>query len=152
MTVGGRQVQAQGYLLTTPRGQAAMLRAGAGAIRLDPQAVGSLGAFDFDRDGGAVVSGRAPPNAVVLLRLDGRGAGEGRSDAAGRFEVSFDHPGSGQHRLQLFGDGFQDAAVVATGAAQPLAGRPLRSQLSAGGLRADWMTPGGGLQSTVIVD
>jgi hypothetical protein len=42
--------------------------------------------------------------------------------------------------------------VVVTSAAAPLAGRPLRSQLSGGGLRCDWTTPGGGLQSTVIVD
>ncbi|MET0272818.1 MAG: hypothetical protein ABW360_07490 [Phenylobacterium sp.] len=152
MTVDGRRVQAQGYLLTTPKGQAAMRRAGAGAIRLDPQPAGAIGAVDFDRDGGAVVSGRAPAGAVVLIRLDGRGAAEGRADATGRFEISFDHPGVGSHRLQLFGDGFQDATVVATAAAQPLAGRPLRSQLTSGGLRCDWTTPGGGLQSTVIVD
>jgi hypothetical protein len=152
MTVDGRQVQAQGYLLTTPKGQAALLRAGAGAVRLDAQPPGAIGAFDFDRDGGAVVSGRAPPRAVVLVRLDGRSAGEGRTDADGRFEVSLEHPGGGAHRLQLFGDGFQDAAVVSTSPAPPLAEQPLRSQLSNGGLRADWLTPGGGLQSTVIVD
>jgi hypothetical protein len=152
MSVDGRQVQAQGYLLTTPKGQAALLRAGAGALRLDAQPSGAIGAFDFDRNGGAVVSGRAPPRAVVLVRLDGRSAGEGRADANGHFEISLEHPGRGAHRLQLFGDGFQDAAVVSTSPAEPLAGRPLRSQFSGGGLRADWMTPGGGLQSTVIVD
>jgi hypothetical protein len=28
----------------------------------------------------------------------------------------------------------------------------MRSQLSKGGVRIDWMTPGGGLQSTILLD
>jgi hypothetical protein len=35
--------------------------------------------------------------------------------------------------------------------ADPLADGPFRSQTTAAGVRADWMTPGGGLQSTLIL-
>ena len=152
MTAGARQVQAQGYLLVGPGGQAAVLRAGAGAVRLDRPGGYGIGAFDFDRGGGAVLSGWAPPRAVVLVRLDGGQAAEGRADEAGRFEIPLPPIGGGVHRLQIYGDGFQDEARVQTGAAAPLAGGPLRSQLSGSGLRADWMTPGGGVQSTVLID
>lgn len=152
MTLGARQVQSQGYLLVTPAGRAAMLRAGAGAVRLDRPGGHGIGAFDFDRGGGAVISGWAPARAVVLVRLDGDQAAEGRADEAGRFEVPLPPIGGGVHRLQVYGDGFQDEARVQTAAAAPLAGGPLRSQLSDSGLRADWMTPGGGVQSTVLID
>lgn len=152
MTLGARQVQSQGYLLVTPAGRAAMLRAGAGAVRLDRRGGHGIGAFDFDRGGGAVISGWAPARAVVLVRLDGDQAAEGRADEAGRFEVPLPPIGGGVHRLQIYGDGFQDEARVQTAAAAPLAGGPLRSQLSDSGLRADWMTPGGGVQSTVLID
>jgi hypothetical protein len=33
----------------------------------------------------------------------------------------------------------------------PLAQGPVRSQLTDAGLRVDWMTPGGGVQSTILV-
>ncbi|HEY8617420.1 Ig-like domain-containing protein [Phenylobacterium sp.] len=151
MTAGGRQVQAQGYVLVAPGGQAAALRSGGGSIRLDRQRPG-MGTLDFDRGGGAVLSGPAPPGAVVLVRQDGRQVAEGRADAAGRFSIALPPADSGRHRLEVFGDGFQDAAVVETQPAPPLAGGPLRSQLSGAGLRADWLTPGGGVQSTVLID
>jgi len=35
--------------------------------------------------------------------------------------------------------------------AAPLVDGPLRSQLTSAGLRVDWMTPGGGVQSTILV-
>jgi hypothetical protein len=34
----------------------------------------------------------------------------------------------------------------------PLASGPMRSQLTEGGVRIDWLTPGGGLQSTLLLD
>jgi hypothetical protein len=53
--------------------------------------------------------------------------------------------------VQLFGDGFSDQAVVEVSPAAPLAEGPLRSQLTSAGLRVDWMTPGGGEQSTLLI-
>jgi hypothetical protein len=152
MVLPSRQVQAQGYILVTPKGQAALLRAGTGATRLDDQPEGSIGAVDFDRDGGAVISGRAPAEAALSVRLDGRQTAEGRSDGNGRYVIQLPRIAAGAHRLEVVGDTFADTAQVGVSAGAPLAAGPLRSQLSAGGLRADWLTPGGGVQSTVIID
>ncbi len=152
MALPARQVQAQGYVLVTPRGQAALLRAGTGAVRLDALPDGVIGAFDFDQDGGAVLSGTAPADAVVSIRLDGRQTAEGRADAAGRYVVQLPRISPGEHRLDVLGDAFTDTVSVAVSAAEPLVAGPLRTQVVAGGLRADWLTPGGGVQSTVIID
>jgi hypothetical protein len=151
-TVGGRQVQSQGYLLLTPSGRTALLRAGAGAVRLDPQPQAAIGAFDFDQDGGAVVSGQAPAGAAVSVSLDGRQAVDGRADAAGHYSLSLPSPvPAGRHRLAITGQGFAAQAAVEIAPAAPLADGPFRSQATADGVRADWMTPGGGLQSTLIL-
>ena len=151
---GARVTQAEGYVLVTPTGQAALLRAGAGAVRIDPPARPGLRAIDFDRGGGLEVSASVPPGATVILRLDGRQAGESRADAAGRYEISLGsttpvRPGT--HQVQMFGDGFADQAVVRVSPAAPLARGPLRSQFTPAGLRVDWMTPGGGEQSTLLI-
>jgi hypothetical protein len=151
MNAGGRQVQSPGYVLIAPGGAAALLRAGGGSMRLDPQTPG-MGTVDFDRGGGAVVSGVAPAEAVVVVRLDGRQVAEGRASAAGRFSIALPPLGERTHRLQVFGDGFQDEVTAATRPAAPLVDGPLRSQFTAGGLRADWLTPGGGVQSTLLTN
>lgn len=151
--VQGRPVQAQGYVVIGPDGRAALLRAGAGAVRLDPQKPAALGALDYDADGAAVVSGSAAPGALVMVRLDGRQAAEGRSDAAGRYAISLPQPiTSGAHALEAVGEGFSDSAAVEVSPAAPLVAGPMRSQFSKGGLRVDWMTPGGGAQTTLLLD
>lgn len=149
---GARVVQGQGYLLVTPAGQAALLRAGAGAVRLDRLPAVVIGAVDFDGEGGAVVSGQAPANANISLRLDGSQAAEGRADAAGRFSISLPQPvQAGTHGVEIAGDGFSARASVTISDAAPLTTGPFRSETAGAGVRADWMTPGGGLQSTVII-
>ncbi|HEX3699182.1 MAG TPA: hypothetical protein VHV27_00765 [Phenylobacterium sp.] len=151
--VAGRQVQGQGYVVLTAKGPAAQLRAGAGALRLDPRPTPSLGALDFDRAGAAIVSGRAPAGSVVFLSLDGRQVDESRADAAGAYAIALSRPiARGAHTLQASGDGFANTAMVELAPASPLAAGPMRSQLSKGGVRIDWMTPGGGLQSTILLD
>ncbi len=152
--VGERRVQAQGYILVSPAGQAAVLRAGAGALRIDPGVSPGLRAIDFDRGGGMEVSASVPPGATVILRLDGRQVAEGRADASGRYEASLGSPDpiqAGSHQIQIFGDGFTDQALVEVSPGAPLAQGPLRGQLTPAGLRVDWMTPGGGEQSTLLV-
>jgi hypothetical protein len=154
VAVGGRQAQAEGYVLVTQAGQAALLRAGAGAQRIDRPAHPGLTAIDYDKGGGVVVSAAAPPGATVILRLDGREAGLGRADADGRYEASFGPPAPirpGQHQVQVSGDGFSDQATITVSPAAPLADGPLRSQLTPAGLRVDWMTPGGGVQTTLLI-
>jgi hypothetical protein len=153
-TADGRQTQAEGYVLVTPAGQAALLRSGTGALRIDQPARAGLRAIDFDRGGGLEVSATVPPGATVILRLDGRQAAEGRADARGHYAVSLGSPTpirAGTHEVQVFGDGFSDRAVVQVTPAAPLAEGPLRSQLTPAGLRVDWMTPGGGEQSTLLI-
>lgn len=154
VTVGDRQAQAEGYILLTPQGQAALLRSGAGALRIDPPAKPGLRAIDFDRGGGLEVSAWAPAEAAVIVQLDGRQAAQGRADADGHYEVSLGATTpikAGLHEVRVFGDGFSDTAQVQLSPAAPLAQGPLRSQLTPAGLRVDWMTPGGGEQSTILV-
>jgi hypothetical protein len=148
-----RLSQGQGYVLVTPQGPAALLRAGAGAIRLDARPTPSLSAIDFDREGGAVVSGLAPPQGLVFLRLDGRQIAEIRADAAGRYAIALNQPvPPGAHTVEVTGDSFTNTAQVDVAPAAPLASGPMRSQFTKAGLRIDWLTPGGGVQSTVLLD
>jgi hypothetical protein len=152
MAADGRQVQAQGYVLVTATGRAALLRAGAGAIVLGPVRPERLTAVDFDRQGAAVVSGRADPDASISVRVDGRPSAFGRADAAGRFSLPLPQPlTGGPHQVQIVGDAFSDTAEIDAAPAQTLSGGPFRAFEAAGGLRADWMTPGGGVQSTWIL-
>lgn len=156
-TVGSRQAQAQGYVLVTPKGEAAVLRAGAGALRVDGGPAAGLKAIDFDRGGGLEISAAAMPGATVILRLDGRQIAMGRADPAGHYTVSLPGPGQpspvrpGRHLIQAQGDGFADSATVLVSPPAPLAQGPLSSQLTPAGLRVDWMTPGGGVQSTILL-
>jgi len=154
VTVKGRKAQAEGYVLVTPNGQAALLRAGSGAQRIDPAPRPGIRAIDFDRGGGMEVSVQAPPGAMVILRLDGRQAAEGRADTVGRYEASLGAGapvGPGVHGLQVSGDRFTDETQALISPGAPLAQGPLRSQLTPAGLRVDWMTPGGGVQSTLLI-
>lgn len=149
----GRQVQAQGYLVVAADGRAALLRAGAGALRLDPRPPPALGAVDFDRDGTTVVSGTAAPDSLVFLRLDGRQIAEARTNPRGRYSLALPQPlPKGAHAIEVAGDAFTNTAEVEVAPPTALAEGPMRSQLSRGGLRIDWMTPGGGVQSTVLLD
>jgi hypothetical protein len=155
-SVGGRRAQAQGYLLVTPKGQAALLRAGAGALRVDTATGSGLRAIDFDAGGGLEVTTAAPPRATVILRLDGRQVAEGRAGDDGRYAVSLPPSGQpalrpGPHLVQMNGDGFADSVTILVSRPEPLADGPLHSQFTPAGLRVDWMTPGGGEQSTILV-
>ena len=153
MTAHGRQVQSQGYVLTDPAGKVTILRAGAGAVVLEAGDKPRITTFDYDREGGAVVSGVAPAGASVAVRGDGAALGESRADSAGRFSVPITRPVSaGQHRVQIVGESFSAAATVDVAPPAPLTAGPFRSRRTPLGLRADWMTPGGGVQTTLILN
>jgi hypothetical protein len=154
-TVGSLTAQAAGYVLVTPQGQAALLRAGAAAVRIDSAPGPGLRAVDFDAGGGLEVACATPPRATVIVSVDGRQVAEGRADDSGRYVASIPQPGQpplrpGAHQLQIAGDGFSDSAGFTLGPVAPLAEGPMRSQLTPAGLRLDWMTPGGGVQSTLL--
>lgn len=152
-TQGGRTVQAEGYLLLTPQGRGYLLRAGAGALRLGASAALAITAFDFDREGAAVVSGAAPAGAAVTVRADGRQSADGRASPEGRFAISLAQPlAPGTHSIKIFNDGLENSATIDTSPASSLVDGPFRSSRTPAGLRVDWMTPGGGVQSTVIIN
>lgn len=154
VTSGGRSTQAEGYVLVTPSGGAALLRAGAAARRINAPPRPGLRAIDFDRGGGLLVSAAVPPEATAILEIDGRQAAQGRADAKGYYQASLGSPTPirpGAHQVRVSGDGFSDSVVAQVTPAAPLAQGPLRSQLTSAGLRVDWMTPGGGVQSTILV-
>lgn len=152
-TQGGRTVQAEGYLLVTPTGEAVLLRAGAGALRIGRSGKNGLDAVDFDREGGAVISGRAPAGTALSILIDGRKFAEGRADSKGRYALSMTQqplaPGSRQ--VDVFGDATENPVVIDATPAAPLSDGPFRAQPVAAGLRIDWMTPGGGAQSTILL-
>ena len=146
----GRQIQAEGYLLVGPHGEAALLRAGGGAMRLDNPARAGVAALDFDGEGVGLVSGWAAAGTDVALHLDGRPLSETRADETGRFTTALPRLTAGSHRIEAAGVGFATAFAFDATPAAPLVGGPLHSQFTPAGLRADWLTPGGGVQSTLL--
>lgn len=152
-TVGPRTAQGEGYLLLTPAGEAVMLRAGAGAIRIGRQGRSGVDAVDFDREGGAVVSGRAPANAELRIHIDGDQTAEGRADAQGRYAVALAQPiSAGTHQIDVFGDAAENSVSIDARPAAPISSGPFRAAAVTGALRIDWMTPGGGVQSTLLLE
>ena len=151
MTVDDRTVQSEGYVAVLPGGHAVGLRAGAGAVPLTTAPSGHLRilAIDYDRDGGAVVSGQATPGVSLVLRVDGVDA-QGRADSKGRFSIAATEPLSEQpHNILVAGDG-EDRITLAALRGGPLIDAPVRATRDAAGWRIEWLTPGGGVQTTVI--
>lgn len=151
--VADRTAQSEGYLLLTPTGEAVMLRAGAGALRIGRGGRSGVDAVDFDREGGAVVSGRAPANAELRIHIDGDQTAEGRADAKGHYAVSLAQPiGAGVHQIDVFGDAAENSVSIDARPAAPISEGPFRLAAVPGALRIDWMTPGGGVQSTLLLE
>lgn len=153
MTVGKRSVRSEGYLAVTPEGRAAQLRAGAGAVVLSPPSRRPLIlALDFDRGGAAMISGVGTPNAEIGLRVDRTAAGGSAVDHQGRFAFALSQPlGAGSHEVELSGEGGEDLVIADGARAAPL-DRLFRAERAGRAWRIDWMTPGGGLQSTLLFD
>jgi hypothetical protein len=149
----GRAIQSEGYLAVTPRGTAAQLRSGAGALVLGaPVAEPAILAVDFDSKGGTVVSGRAPPRTVIDLMVDGARRARTVAGPSGAFSVPLAEPlGFADHQLRIVaGDRSADASPRLT-PPEPLSGWPYRATRTASAWRIDWLTPGGGLQSTLLL-
>lgn len=149
----GRQVQGQGYVLLTSQGRQVLLRSGAGAVVSGPNTPTRLTALDFDGEGGGVASGFAPPNTAVQLQSAGRVAGTGKSDATGRFSIALNQPlKGGSQSFEVSAGASRATAAVAVSPAAPVTQGAFRTTLSAAGARVDWLTPGGGLQSTLLLN
>ncbi len=152
MTREGRTVQAEGYLFVAPEGAVALLRAGGGTEPLSgPSDSPRILAIDFDREGGAVISGVGRPGAGFGVRVDRATQAEGKVDAQGRFSLSLTQPlGPGSHTVQVAGEGGENLVRLDVSPPGRLTGGPLHAERFESGWRADWMTPGGGIQTTML--
>ena len=151
---GGRTVQAEGYVAAAPGGEAARLRAGSGAMVFGRARPGAgLLAADFDRKGAAVLSGWGPAGRAVSLSVDGQARARIEPGPDGRFMLTLDKPlPAGGHVVEVAAGGAPWRGSLDISPAAPLIGGPFRAAPVAGGWRVDWLTPGGGVQSTVIFE
>ncbi|MDB5482710.1 MAG: hypothetical protein JWO83_3763 [Caulobacteraceae bacterium] len=153
MIENGHSIQSEGYVAVTPRGSAAQLRAGAGAVVLgDLRAEPAILAVDFDSKGGTVVSGRAAPRAVVDLWVDGARRGRAATGPGGAFSLPLDEPLSfADHQLEVVEGARRADARPSLSPPAPLSAGPYRATLTPAAWRIDWITPGGGLQTTLLL-
>lgn len=154
MTAEDRAVQSEGYLMLTAEGAAAQLRGGAGAAPLaEPSRAPRILAVDYDRDGGAVVSGIAAPGAGLGLRVDRTPRGETKADGRGRFSISLTEAlDPGAHLLEVAGEGGEDSLSIEASRAGSLGSGPFAGRRTPYGWRVDWTTPGGGVQTTQVFE
>jgi len=152
---GGQRVDAEGLLAILPGAPtAAVLRAGAGA-QVAPgaeKAALKIQAVDYDMAGGAVVSGSAGAAGPVRVLVDGQVAAEGAAGADGRFSLTLPKAlPPGRHRLEaMTANGAVEADVAVTPPAPPR-NAPYQAQAEPFGWRVDWITPGGGAQTTLLL-
>lgn len=149
-----RMAQAEGYVLVTADGAAAQLRGGAGALALAPASKAPrILAIDYDRGGGAVVSGVAAPGVELALRVDRAHRGETKADSRGRFVIPLAEPlKPGSHAFEVAGQGGEDVRQANIGGSTRLTGGPFAGVRTDFGWRVDWMTPGGGEQTTLLFE
>lgn len=152
MIEGGRTMQAEGYLAVTPGGAAAQLRAGAAARVFASGGPLRILAVDFDRKGGTAVAGTGASRAGVSVRVDGVEKGRTQADGQGRFALALDEPlAAGDRQLELDEAGARAPTRIAVSPASALTGGPFSAAVSTSGWRIDWMTPGGGVQTTLLI-
>ncbi len=100
-----------------------------------------------------MVSGKATPGASVRLTLDGIEAGEDRTDANGVFTVSASPAlRPGPHLLEAITTNARTAQSFEAAHTHALAKPPFAAAHTPAGWRIDWMTPGGGIQTTVLFE
>jgi hypothetical protein len=151
----GNPLRARGYVAAWPAPElgAATLRPGAGAERLDRASGLAISALDYDASGAAVASGFTRPDQTVRLSLDGADAGEDHADAAGRFSVSLTRALTpGRHVLAAVGGDVRVRTAFEASPPGPLPHPPYAAARQGQAWRIDWMTPGGGLQTTLLFD
>lgn len=152
---GGQRIDAEGLVAVLPGAPTvALLRAGAGA-KVAPGADTAalrISALDYDMAGAAVVSGRARAASPVRVTVDGQVAVEGAAGADGRFALTLPKPlPPGRHRLQALTPQATASADVAVTPPAPPKGAPFQAQAQPSGWRVDWITPGGGAQTTLLL-
>ena len=151
MSAGGRVVQSVDYLFVAPDGRTARLRAGGGSEVVGRSGPGTL-VLDYDTQRAATLSGDATPGALLSLKVDGVERGQASADAGGRFVLPLNQPlTAGAHDLDLTGSDAEIAAGAVIGQPAQLSASPFYAAHSGAGWRIDWLTPGGGEQTTLIL-
>ena len=154
-TTGGRLARAVGYIavLPAPGPTAVVLRPAASAALPANDATPGIDAVDYDASGAARASGRVAPGETVRLSMDGREDGEDPADAAGVFSATLSRPlAPGPHELTAIGQKLRASAGFVAARVSRVSTAPFDATRMAGSWRIDWMTPGGGVQSTVLFD
>ena len=150
--LGERTIQSGGYLLITTQSRGYVLRAGGGSQAIGTSSKTAITVIDYDRQGGGMVSGYAPAGEVLLIKVDGGSPIEARSDVGGGFSVALTQPLSpGAHQVKLLAKTMTQTVATTISPATPLSDGPFRATETPVGLRLDWMTPGGGVQTTLIL-
>ena len=152
--VGGERVEAEGLVAILPGAPTvALLRAGSGAEVIEDigKAPLKILAVDYDAAGFAVVSGRASSASPVRVLVDGQPVMEGATGPGGRFSLTLPKPlPPGRHRLAaMTPQATAETEVAVTPPAPPKDG-PYQAQVQTFGWRVDWITPGGGAQTTLF--
>ena len=152
MSDHGHEVHSQGYLALAPDGAAAQLRAGAGSLSVGPpRGPLALLALDFDRRGAAVVSGRAGTRGEVQIAVDGVNVGRTTPGADGRFSLDLPSPlPPGPHSLAILQGASRVAAQVRLPELTAPAAGPFQAQALGDAWLVTWVTPGGGVQGTLL--
>jgi hypothetical protein len=145
-----RSTPAQGWLFIPPDRpeRAVLLRPGAGA-RAYPGA-GLLATVDYDPAGGVAVSGVAAKNVPVEVSVDGGEFIASHSDAEGRWTARL--PAAltpGAHELRARAGGVQVERQVDL--SPPRASKAFAAEREKDDWRVDWIPPGGGSQTTLVL-
>jgi hypothetical protein len=152
MSDNGRVVQAMEYLFVAPDGVVARLRSGGGT---QAPARGQVGlaalALDYDNQRAATLSGVAGPHETVTVRVDGVERSQGAADSAGRFVLALQPLAAGAHEFDLMGVAQEIHFSANVGSPAPLGKATYTAQKTGQGWRIDWVTPGGGEQTTLIL-
>ena len=153
MSDGGQVVQAIGYLFVTPEGLAVRLRAGGGSEAIVPRGGTTwVLTLEYDNQRAATLTGHASPGAALSLRVDGVERGQATVDPQGRFTLPLSQPPlPGDHEFDLAGDDAELRFSAPIGAPAPLGRAPFIATRQGAGWRVDWLTPGGGEQTTLVL-
>ena len=151
-----RNIQGQGYyaLLPNPGRPAVLLRAGGGSQALSqPPAGPQVTTIDFDTGGGAVVSGLAKPGSPVRVSVDGAAAADIKADARGWFSLVLSGVlKPGEHEAVVQSAEGSDRAAFSVAPAAAITALPYHGLRQQAGWRIDWVTPGGSVQTTLVID
>ena len=154
---GDRTVQAEGYVAVLPPADnsvlGALLQAGAGAVVFgDPRPGTHIEAVDLDAARAAIVSGVAAPGGLTVA-VDGAPAGDGLAGPDRHFSAVLARAlGLGARTITVSSRAQAARLILTLGAPAPPGRLPYRTQRLASAWRIDWITPGGGLQTTYLPD